>query len=373
VTEIDDADMEALDALGRLYVASQAWRELASVLQRKIEITTDATSLRLLRLTSARLHDERLGDSTEALTQLRAILDTAPADAETLEFMDRILSREGQHADLLDVLDRRVAIEKDPAARDTIAMRAASLLADELSDLEGAIGRYRQIVERSPGNEEAREALWRTARGDDYRAAAIAALEPLLRQENAWASLVELLDLKITIEEAPAARVAILSEIAEIEETRRRDPGKAFEAWSRAFAEESNDPQPRAALERLAESSRDYAGLARVYEERLGATYDAALQRELTMRLGELSEGPLSDAQAALDYYRKAAETPGDEAPVLAAIERVLTALDRPSELADVLVRKTEITTDPLQQADICVQLGHAPAHIRTERFGPTG
>jgi ferredoxin-NADP reductase len=23
--------------------------------------------------------------------------------------------------------------------------------------------------------------------------------------------------------------------------------------------------------------------------------------------------------------------------------------------------------------ADICVQLGHAPAHIRTERFGPTG
>ncbi|HEY8924983.1 MAG TPA: tetratricopeptide repeat protein, partial [Polyangia bacterium] len=359
VTEIDDADMEALDALGRLYVASQAWRDLASVLQRKIEITTDATSLRLLRLTAARLHDERLGDSTEALTQLRAILDTAPADAETLEFMDRILSREGQHADLLDVLDRRVAIEKDPAARDTIAMRAASLLADELSDLEGAIGRYRQIVERSPGNEEAREALWRTARGDDYRAAAIAALEPLLRQENAWAALVELLDLKITIEEAPAARVAILSEIAEIEETRRRDPGKAFEAWSRAFAEESNDPQPRAALERLAESSRDYAGLARVYEERLGATYDAALQRELTMRLGELSEGPLSDAQAALDYYRKAAETPGDEAPVLAAIERVLTALDRPSELADVLVRKTEITTDPLQQADICVQLGN--------------
>ena len=230
VTEIDDADP------GRLYVASLAWRDLAGVLQRKIEITTDESNLRVLRLTSARLHDERLGDSQEALAQLRAVLETTPTDGETLEFMDRILSREGQHADLLDVLDRRAAIEDEPAARDTIAMRAAGLLADELSDLEGAIGRYRQIVERSPDNVEAREALWRTARGEELRSAAIAALEPLLRSENAWADLVELLDLKISIEDAPGARVLILSEIATIEETRRGLVARVRGGYPRAGA-----------------------------------------------------------------------------------------------------------------------------------------
>jgi len=358
VLEIDDADLDALDALGRLYVATLAWRDLAAVLQRKIEITTDLPNLRVMRLTSARLFDERLDDSQEALGQLRSILEFAPGDRETLEFMDRILSREGQHADLLEVLDRRVAIEAEPAVRDAIAMRAAALLGEELSDVSGAIGRYREIVERSPDHVEARDALWAIARGGDFRADAIAALEPLLRAERGWDELVELLDLKVSIEEAPVQRVQILSEMAVIEGRERNDPHKAFAAWSRAFAEDTNEPEPRAELERLAAVNGDWAGLARVYEDRLAATYDASLQRSVTMRLGELFEGPLGDLERALDFYRKAAETPGDEAPVLIALERVLAKLDRAAELAEVLVRKVEVTTDPLQQADILVQLG---------------
>jgi len=358
VTEIDDTDLDALDALGRLYVASQSWRDLAGVLQRKIEITTEAPSLRLLRLTSARLYDERLNDAQEALGQLRSILDAAPGDRETLELMDRLLTREGQHADLLEVLDRRTAIETDPPVRDAIAMRAAALLADDLSDVEGAIGRYRQILELSPANGEARAALWKIARGEEYRAGALAALEPLLRSERNWPELIELLDLKLSIEESPHVRVGILAEMAQIEEGPQGNAERAFAAWSRAFAEETNEPEPRAALERLAAVNGDWFSLAKVYEDRLSATYDAGLQRELTMRLGELYEGPLDDAEGALDFYRKAGETPGDEAPVLEALDRVLTALGRHAELAEVLQRKAEVATDPLQQAEILVQLG---------------
>ncbi|MES1204848.1 MAG: hypothetical protein ABUS79_02820, partial [Pseudomonadota bacterium] len=197
VLDIDDGDMDALDALGRLYVANLAWRDLAGILQRKIELTTDPQDLRLMRLTNARLFDERLSDPQEALAQLRAILDIAPSDAEALEFLDRILTREGQHADLLEVLDQRAAIEADPPVRAAIAVRAARLLGDELSDVEGAIGRYREIVLTSPDNEEAREALWRIARGDDFRSAAVVALEPLLRAGAAVPELVDLLELKL--------------------------------------------------------------------------------------------------------------------------------------------------------------------------------
>ena len=358
VIEIDDADMDALDALGRLYVASQEWRELAGILQRKIEITTDPSSLRLLRLTSARLFDERLGDPQEALGQLRAILDAAPGDRETLELMDRLLTREAQHADLLEVLDRRAGIETDVPVRDAIAMRAAGLLADELSDVEGAIGRYRQILELSPANDEARAALWKIARGEEYRAGALAALEPLLRAEQNWPELIELLDLKLSIEDSPHVRVGLLAEMAQIEEGPQRNAERAFAAWSRAFAEETNEPEPRAALERLAAANGDWFSLAKVYEDRLAATYDAGLQRELTMRLGELYEGPLDDAEGALDFYRKAGETPGDEAPVLEALDRVLTALGRHAELAEVLQRKAEVAANPRQQAEILVQLG---------------
>ncbi len=360
VLDIDEADLDALDALGRLYVANLAWRDLADVLQRKIELTSDPANVRLMRLTCARLYDDRLAEPQEALAQLRAVLDISPGDGEALELLDRILTREGQHADLLEILDKRAAIEADPPVRDAIAVRAARLLAEDLSDVEGAIARYREILAGSPDNQEARAALGRIARGDDFPQPAIAALEPLLRAGAEWPELVELLELKLAAEDAPATRVGVLTEIARIEETERGDSARAFAAWARAFSEDVTDDEAAEALERLAAASGDWAGLAGVYEERLNATFDGGLQRVLAMRLGELFEGPLADQERALDFYRKAAETSGDELPVLDALERVLGTLKRPLDLAEVLQRKSEVTTDPARQADILVQLGAA-------------
>ena len=53
---------------------------------------------------------------------------------------------------------------------------------------------------------------------------------------------------QLRIEEVPGARVAMLSEIANIEETQLHDPAKAFDAWARAFAEDTNETEPRAAV-----------------------------------------------------------------------------------------------------------------------------
>ena len=366
VLEISDVDVDAMDSLGRLYIAENAWADLASILQRKVELTPDPQNMRLLRLTSARLYDERLNEPMEAISQLRAILDVVPRDPETLEFLDRLLTREAQHADLLEVLDHRAAIESNPAARDELAARAARVLADELMDLEGAIGRYRDILAHNAAHAEARAALWAIARGDDLKANAIAALEPILRAGGEWPALIDLLELKLTTEDAPANRLAILSEIARLHDGASRDPVQAFQAWARAFAEDMHDPAPRAALESLAAASGDWKSLADVYVERLDNTFDSEVQRSLAMRLGELYEGPLADAEQALEHYRKASELPGDEGPVLQSQERVLLRLGRNEDLVEVLQRQSELATDPLRQADILVHLGQ----VRLQSLG---
>ena len=211
------------------------------------------------------------------------------------------------------MLDQRAAIEADPPVRDAIAVRAARLLDEELSDVEGAIGRYRAILDGSPDNTEAREALWQIARGDDYRQPAVAALEPILRGGAEWPGLVELLELKLAVEDAPAARLEILAEIARIEEAERRDPAAAFAAWARAFAEEVD--RGRAAARRWSgwrRRSDDWAGLAAVYEERLSATYRrraAAVAGDAAGR--RCTRGRWAISSAALEFYRKAAESAG--------------------------------------------------------------
>src|SRR5258708_1961176 len=211
VLEIDEADGEALEALASLFHRSSSWRELAEIYERKILMTQTVAERRVLRLQAAQIYDDKLGAPEEAVGQLRAVLDDAENDAEALERLDKLLTR------------------------DELAFRAARLVETELSDTEAAIGRYRQMLSDSPAHPAAREALWAIARGDDNRLTAIEALEPILRHGRDWNGVVELLDLRLTNEDDVNARLRVLAAIARIEEPDRKNPQRAFDARARAL------------------------------------------------------------------------------------------------------------------------------------------
>jgi tetratricopeptide (TPR) repeat protein len=360
VLEIDPNEGEALESLAQLHLASLSYQELADVYARKIDITERADERRMLFLQSARVYEENLGDAERAVEQLRALLVETPGDGEALAELDRILTAEGRQADLLEVLDARIAGAKDAPGRDELAFRAARLTETELSDVEGAIGRYAQILAASPQHPGAREALYAIARGDDYRLPAVGVLEPLERAAKRWDGVVELLELRLGAEDAVPERLALLAEIARIEEKERRDVGSAFAAWARALTEDATVDEPREALERLAAASKDWARLADVYAERMEATFDADLQRMMAMRLASLYESELPDLERAAEYLRKAQSLPGDEEPVLTALERVLRKLGKGAEdeLSQVLAREAELANDPAAQADFLAALG---------------
>ncbi|HXU60080.1 MAG TPA: tetratricopeptide repeat protein, partial [Polyangia bacterium] len=358
VLEIDPNDGEALEALAQLHLASGAFRELADIYARKIELTDRADERRMLFMQSARIYDEKLSEPDRAVEQLRALLGETPGDGEALADLDRILTAESRHTDLVEVLDQRVAGTRDAAARDELAFRAARLTETEIGDVEGAIGRYARILQTSPGHAGAREALLAIARGDDYRLPAADVLEPHARAAQQWDTVVELLELRLAVEDSAAGRLALLSEIARIEETERRDVKAAFGVWARALTEDATVDAPRESLERLAAASRDWRRLADVYAERMEATFDAGLQRTLAMRLADLYEDELGDPTKAADYLRQAQSLPGDEEPVLAGLERVLRKLGENEELAQVLAREAELASEPARQADFLATLG---------------
>jgi golgin subfamily B member 1 len=358
VLEIDANDMEALDALARLHTAGSSFRELAEILERKIQLSEIPSQRRLLYLEAARLYDEKLSEPDQAASQLRAVLDETANDREALELLDGILVREERHADLLEVLDARAAGETSAAGRDELALRAAKITETALSDVEGGIARYKKILAASPQQAGALAALWAIARGDDYRQPAIAALEPVLRAARDWAGVIELLDLRLAVDDAVEQRMATLAEIARIEETERRDTHKAFDAWARALTEEATASAPRQALERLAAQTGDWAGLARVYGERMEATFDASLQRSLALRLADLFENQLSDLERAAEYLRQAMSLPGEEAEVLAALDQVLRKQEAYPELAEILGREAEVALEPGAQAEFLAALG---------------
>ncbi|MBN2574752.1 MAG: tetratricopeptide repeat protein [Deltaproteobacteria bacterium] len=370
VLELDQMNVEALDALARLYAATEDWQNLVETLQHKIESSTDARLLRALHFQAAELLDEKLGQLSDAAEHLRQIIDVAPEDMDALDMLASVYLREKRHAELVDVLDRRARLTGTGVERDTLLYQAAHVTEHELLDPRDAITRYRGILDGNPSHGESRAALWALARGEDCRLPALEALEPLLRLGQEWQALRECLSLRLSVLDLPAERLEVLADLAQVEEVALGDRAAAFATWARALAEDSTSAEAMTALERLAGETGNFVGLAEVYEERLKSVYDSELQVKLGSRLADLYEHTLAKPERAVELWREVETLPGGESLALSRQEVILRQLGRHQELADVLAREAEVATQPAQQADFWAALGELRLGLLGERDG---
>ena len=356
VLAIDDGDGAALDALERLYERSEAWRDLSQTLARKLELGLG--DRRALAFKAAAVHEQRLNDSFEAVTLYKGVLETAPADGGALAELDRLYVKDRNWGDLVEIIDRRAALASG-AERASLRQRAAEVTERELGEAVAAIGRYRDVLGDVADHAGARAALDRLLRTPEFRSDAAQVLEPLYRNEGAWDRLVELRELGLEAEMDPHARREILGDIAQLHERGRRDVGAAWQAWARALAENAEDVSVQAELERLAASGGGgWQRLAELYEARLEATMDPELSRTLALKLAGIYEETLGDPERAASRYRKALESPGDEAGPLAALDRLYERGGKWPELAEVLVKQAELGQAPEQHATFLFRLG---------------
>ena len=235
---------------------------------------------------SARIFEENLAEPEQAVEQLRKLLEETPGDAEALSRWIASSPARGGTRISSRCWTSGPGSRRTPEERDELAFRAARITETELSDVEAAISRYQGILAATPDHPgDARGA------GRRSRAATTTACRPSRCWSRSCATrgpgreVIELLELRLAVEDAVDRRLALLGEIARIQEMERRDIEGAFATWARALTEEATEAAPRQALERLAAATGAWKRLAEVYEERMEATFDASLQRSLALRL----------------------------------------------------------------------------------------
>ncbi|MCD6497835.1 MAG: tetratricopeptide repeat protein [Deltaproteobacteria bacterium] len=364
VLNVSEEDELALSALERLYEAEAAWTDLVDVYRKKIGLAADDANRRDFILKLAKVQEEKLNDAYDAMSAYRQLLDMDPDDREALEALDRLYASESMWPDLLEVLDHLVSLETDAGARGSLLYRSGQLLQDEMSDTEGAIERYRVVLDGDPSHEDALRALEELARGDAARESAIAVLEPLLRDTGRWSTLVELYELRLDAETDPDARVAILTGLAQMQEQGLNDPSSAFEAYGRALTERPDDETVQGALERLAMEAGNWQGLADLYSKVLDNIYDGELGKKLAKVLAKVYEEALQDDEQAMARYRQALEF-GEDAEALKLLDALLVRNERWEELAEVLQKEVDATMDSDEQAEYLLRL----ASLRSEQF----
>ena len=236
--------------------------------------------------------------------------------------------------------------------------RAGEVLEREMDDVLTALPTYEEVLQLDTHFEPAIDALLRISKLEDYRVQASEIVEPLLRTQERWDELAELLEGKVSAAYDPEDKRVELRRLAEVHELGRHDKGAAFKALSRALAEDPADGQTADDIERLTAELGQWDKAADVFAERASSVLDPDTSRALYNRLARIAEQHLEDDARAVEAYTRAIEQAGDDPDSLAALDRLYTKLQAWSELGEILDRRIQASMDPVERSELLVRLG---------------
>jgi tetratricopeptide (TPR) repeat protein len=307
--DLDDRNQDALAAVERLYRRDERWGKLALVLERRAELFEEAgagSRASALRHELATLRAEELGDLEGAIAKYETVLASDAGDVEALRALEDLYERSGRTDDTLHTLERLVDVAPD-SDRVTMLRRLAAELEERTDRRAQVIACHERILEID-GNAE-----------DAYRA-----LERHFKSDGKWYELCAILERHIGAVKAPAPRVALFSEMAQICETELADPHKAIEAHLNAIAiaSESRDHlQALAALVRLYQRIEAWDRAADCLVKR--AELEGASGAESWCEAGVIAAERMEDLDVAERWLEKALALRPGLLPAMLALARL--------------------------------------------------
>ncbi len=364
--EEDPSDPIALESLDRIYESASDHESLARVLQRRFEVEGDDALRVDIGLRRASILETQLGQLDEAISVHQEILEIEPSQRSAMQRLGNLYERRAMWPDLLENLQSQASLVETVDDRVALVQRAGEITERELDDVHGAIDLYEQALELDARHEPALGALIRVSRLADYRGRAAELLEPRLVVQERWEDLAELRHLKAEAATDPYDRKAELLALAEVCRAGLRDNTRTFDALSAALVEDGADEDVAAQIESLAAEMGAFEKAAETFNARASHALDPMVARAHYERVARISELHLGDSPRAIRALERAVEQVGDEAELLASLDRLYTDAGQMGDVARVVERRVHQSSDSGERASLLVRLGS----LRAEHFG---
>jgi tetratricopeptide (TPR) repeat protein len=343
VIESDPSNVEALGALGGLYERNKEFEKLATVLEKQAELTYDAASKVVILSKLGTIYGDRLNNDEGAVAAWRALLALDPSDRKAQEAVKKkylalgrwddlevFYAESGKWDEFIRVLEQQEAKETEAPAKIGLLFKIAQLWGDKKQKFDRSAKAYEKILELEPNNLQAAEALI-----------------PIYTQANNAKALAGVIEVKLSHEEDPHARLALLREVAALYEGRVREPQKAFDRYLAAFAIAPGDDQARTDAERAAKATGEWDRVIGAYREAIKANEgDLEVEIPLRLRLGRVLVGEVQKIDDALAQYRAVHDADPENAGALSALEQLYRQTGRFQDLLGVYEKKRELTAD---------------------------
>ena len=385
-------------ALEALLERTGQFEDLRELVSRRLATAVDPRELVRLNERMGRVLATMLDRPEEALPFFRAALERDPRNRPALESLRGLYEKLERRDDLVTTLRRLIPLQESPGDVKGLRLRLAEILA-EMSRREESLDAARRAMEIEPhavAELERLGALFTTLRAhndavraleltaDVHRAAeehekavetwfsvaglwkgqnkpemAAAALERVLevdpahraafeetcrlyQEANDWRSYATLADRYVSQLVTDEEKLALLRELARVQEGRLHQKDVAFLTYCRALQLQPADDSVREDVERLAEETGSYDELAAVYEEVAESVPRGPLAERMYSVLARVQDEHLDDPAAAEAALRNILEFDPTNPSALDALARIFQRRGRSKEYVVALEQKIE-------------------------------
>ncbi|RMG99750.1 MAG: tetratricopeptide repeat protein [Deltaproteobacteria bacterium] len=355
VLEEDPECIEALDALDRIYEASERWDDLVSNLRRRVNITGDEAQVIDLYFRIGQITQLRLGDTARALDAYREILNLDPNHGPTLQALE-LLFAEGEHqneiAEILEPIyheqerwdalvklgETKLGTLEDPIDRLAVVQNVAEICEHKLGDIGEAYIWWLRAYMDDPLNEQV-----------------TAEMERLAEATQEWGHIVAVGEQILESDPSPEIRKAVLMRSAKVLDEHLHDYDAAVEAYRGVLEIDPDNAEALAALDRIYEATGRSAELAEILGRRIQLTVDPEQLIDLYMRLGQTYERDLGSPEQAISAYKQVLEQDPGNRPALERLEELFLAEQRWEDLFEVYQKIADTAHTDEEMAD-CYQ-----------------
>lgn len=368
ILEGDEAQLPALQALDRIYVALGRWKDLGKTLVREFPLTADPAALGELKFRHAQLLEQHLENPAGAVEAYREALDLAPThggaraglevylrDADqqmtAVAILEPLYESGGDLPRLVEVQRIKLGRERESVARLALQLRIGEL-ESKLGHTEEAYEAYAKAFGEDPTSPEARQAL--------------ESLAPVL---DRWPAVISLYEMALGSRDlGPPLQRELLLVIAVAYHERLGQGEKSIEYFRRAQEIDPSDTSSLTALEGLYTRIEKWPELIDTLRKKADLTRDPAGRSETYARIASVWEEMIGSADEAISAWTAVLGDSPDSIQALRALDRLYLQRGEHRELADNLQRQLQLTQDPAEQVTLLSRLGQ----LRETRLGET-
>ncbi len=339
----------SFEAIDRLLARQNLPKERVALYREALEYRDEPAARLATLLAIAKIEEEDLKDDEAAIETYRSALETEETDVSSLDALTRLYTRRERWQDLADLIRRRAEQSALPEEESRWRYELGSLLQTKLADVSTAIDEYQTVVETAPLDSEPLKktvtALEALLHQDEHKARVVDILRPIYERSDDWRHIISVNAERLAIAQEDGEKVSIHRENGRLWEERGKDPQKAFDAVEKAFEIDPDDGDTRGELDRLAEITKRWDGLAQAYEKGI-LRADDLNKRELFVALANLHDQKRDDPRSALSAYERLSALDESDIETLEKIDRLAMLLADWSTLVRVLAKRAENAGD---------------------------